>query len=167
MVRRSLIASILILSISGCVVSPRRGTSSTGGNAGGKLYVATAGSILRFGSALTANGNVAPEVTISGSGSQLSSPQRILVDAVNDRLIVANQGGGSVLIFQPASTATNTATPHAVLTSTNLVSPFDVAIDAGANLLYVADGNSIQVFGAQASLSGAVNTPALRTIAFT
>jgi hypothetical protein len=153
------------------VVSPRRGTVSSGGSTGGKLYVATAGSILRFGSALTASGNVAPEAILSGATTQLSSPQRILIDTVNDRLFVANQGGASILIFHPASTAANNAAPSAVLTSTgnpvNMVAPFDVAIDAGANLLYVADGSNILVFGGESSLSGTVNTPALRTISFT
>src|SRR6516165_6495384 len=114
MVRRFSIATFLILLLTcGCVVSPRRGTASTGGNAGGKLYVATAGSILRFGSALTASGNVAPEATISGSATQISSPQRILIDTVNDRLFVANQGGASVLIFASASKTANNVVPSA------------------------------------------------------
>ena len=81
MSRRSLIASVLtLLLISGCVVSPRRGTVNNGGSSGGKLYVATAGTILRFGSALTASGNVAPEAIIA---TQISSPRRILIDTVN------------------------------------------------------------------------------------
>jgi hypothetical protein len=169
MLRRCLIAPILIwLLTSSCVISPRRGTVSTGGSTGGKLYVATAGSILRFGSALTASGNVAPEAIISGASTQISSPQRILIDVVNDRLFVANQGGASVLIFHPASTVANNAAPSVVLSSTgNMVSPFDLAIDVGANLLYVADGSSILVFGSQSSLNGSVNTPPLRTITFT
>jgi hypothetical protein len=169
MVRRFSIATFLILLVTcGCVVSPRRGTANTSGNAGGKLYVATAGSILRFGSALTASGNVAPEATISGSSTQISSPQRILIDTVNDRLFVANQGGASVLIFGSASKTANNVVPSAVLTSTgNMFAPFDLAIDPGANLLYVADGSSILVFGGESSLSGNINTPPLRTITFT
>jgi hypothetical protein len=169
MVRHSLIASFLILLLTfGCVVSPRRGAVSTGGTSGGKLYVATAGSILRFGTALTANGNVAPEATISGSATQVSSPRRILIDAVNDRLFVANQGGGSVLIFGSASKTANNVVPSAVLTSTgNMVAPFDLAIDPSANLLYVADGSTILVFGGESSLVGNINTPPLRTITFT
>jgi hypothetical protein len=168
MVQRSLIAAILVLlSVSGCVVSPRRGGTNPGVS-GGKLYVATAGSILRFGGALSSNGNVAPEATISGSQTQLSSPRRILVDAVNDRLFVANQGGASVLIFHPASTATANAAPTAVLTSSgNMVAPLDVAIDSGANLLYVADGSNILVFTGESTLSGNVSTPPVRTITFT
>jgi len=168
MARRSLGILVLMGSLAGCVISPRRGTTNTGGPTGGKLFVATAGSILRFGSALTANGNVAPEATISGSQTQLSSPQRILLDVTNNRLLIANQGGGSILIFQNASTASGNIAPNAVLTSpSNMVSPVDLAIDAGANLLYVADGQNILVFSGQGSLSGNVNTPPVRTVNFT
>jgi hypothetical protein len=117
---------------------------------------------------LTANGNVAPEATISGSQTQLSSPQHILLDVTNNRLLIANQGAGSILIFQNASTASGNIAPNAVLTSpSNMVSPVDIAIDAGANLLYVADGQNILVFSGQGSLSGNVNTPPVRTVNFT
>jgi hypothetical protein len=168
MARRLLGILLLMAFFTGCVISPRRGTTNTGTGAGGKLYVATAGSLLRFGSALTANGNVAPEATISGSQTQLSAPQHILLDVTNNRLLVANQGSASVLIFQSASTASGNIAPNAVLTSpSNMVSPVDIAIDAGANLLYVADGQNILVFSGQGSLSGNVNTPPVRTVNFT
>jgi hypothetical protein len=170
MTNRLYLAVILMLGVCGCgVVSPLRNGSGSGsgggGSTGGKLYVSTAGSILRFASALTANGNVAPEVIINGSSSQIKSPKRILLDTSTDRLFVANQGGGSVLIFSPASTATAGSAPSAVLTSTgNMVAPFDIAIDSGANLLYVADGKSILVFANESTLSGNVNTAPLRTM---
>lgn len=151
----------------GCV-SPRR-TSVNGGSTG-KLYVSTAASILRFGGALQATGNVAPEVTISGSQTQLSSPQRLLLDASGNRLLVANQGGGSILIFSSASTTSGNIAPAAVLTSTSHMSaPVDLAIDptGGIDLLYVADGQNILVFTGQSTLSGNVNTLPVRTINFT
>jgi len=171
MVRRFLGMLIVSALFAGCVISPRRGGTGSGGSgsAAGKLYVATAGTILRFGGALMASGNVAPEATISGSQTQLSSPQRILLDAATDRLLVANQGGGSILIFSNASTASgNSIAPSAVLTSTGtMTAPVDLAIDAGANLLYVADGQNILVFTGESSLSGNVNTSPARTINFT
>ncbi len=158
------------LMFSGCV-SPFRGpggAGSTGGPTAGKLYVSTPTSILRFGSALTANGNVAPEATVTGAATLLSSPRRILIDTTTNRLFVANQGGPSILIFSNASTMTGNAAPTAVLTSTgNIVSPVDVAIDATNNLLYVADGQNILVFSGESTLSGNVNTPPVRTINFT
>lgn len=161
-----LIASALL---AGCVISPRRGTGgSGGGSAAGKLYVATAGTILRFGNALMANTNVSPEATISGSQTLLSSPQHLLLDVANNRLLIANQGGGSILIFQNASTASGNIGPNAVLTSTgNMTAPVDLAIDAGANLLYVADGQNILVFTGESTLTGNPNTNPARTINFT
>ena len=160
---------ILILGLSGCVVSPLRNgtTGTTTPSSNGKLYVSTAGSILRYSNALAATGNVAPDVAISGTASQLNAPKRILVDTSTDRLFVANSGGGSVLIFSPASTATAGSSPSAVLTSTgNMTAPFDLAIDPGANLLYVADGDNILVFANESGLSGNVNSPPVRTINF-
>lgn len=157
------------LGISGCVVSPliNGNNTTTGGTGGGQLYVSTAGSILRYSSALTANGNVAPTVTISGASSQLNSPKRIFLDVNTDRLFVANLGAANVLIFSPASTSTAGMSPSAVLASTgNMSAPVDVAIDAGANLLYVADGQNILVFSGESSLSGSVNTAPVRTVNF-
>jgi hypothetical protein len=159
---------IVVLGLSGCVVSPLvTGTGSGGTGGGGQLYVATAGSILRYSNALAANGNVAPDVTITGTSSQLNSPQRIVLDVNTDRLFVANQGGANVLVFSPASKAASGSSPSAVLASTgNMVAPFDLAIDAGANLLYVADGQNILVFTGESGLSGNVNTAPARTINF-
>lgn len=166
----AVLAAVAVTLVSGCV-SPFRGQGSgttTGNSVGGKLYVSTTNSILRFGSALSANGNVAPEATITGSSTLLSSPRRILIDTGTDRLFVANGGGPSILIFSTASTMSGNATPSAVLTSTgNIVSPVDVAIDTTNNLLYVADGQNILVFAGESALSGSVNTPPVRVVNFT
>lgn len=165
------LAMIAVTLISGCV-SPFRGQgsgSTTGTSVGGKLYVSTTNSILRFGSALSANGNVAPEATITGTTTQLSSPRRILIDTSTNRLFVANGGGPSILIFSNASTMSGNTAPNAVLagSTTTMASPVDVAIDATNNLLYVADGQNILVFSNQSGLSGNVNTPPIRTVNFT
>src|SRR5690348_4263272 len=77
-------ALLLAYVLTGCI-SPRRlpgdvvpgatPTPTPPGTATGKLYVSnqTANSILRFDGALTANGNVGPNVTISGSNTQLNA----------------------------------------------------------------------------------------------
>jgi hypothetical protein len=161
-------ATIAVALISGCV-SPFRGSPPTTTTpTTGKLYVSTPTSILRFGSALTANGNIAPEATVTGSATLLSSPRRILIDTSTNRLFVANTGGASILIFANASTMNGNAGPIAVLTSTsNIVSPVDVAIDSTNNLLYVADGQNILVFSGQSTFSGNLNTPPVRVVNFT
>lgn len=161
-----LVVSIAIL-VCGCVISPRRNTVNRAAN--GKLYVATSGSILRFGTALQATGNVTPETTITGAQTQISAAQRLLIDVPNDRLLVANQGAGSILVFTPASTTANNVAPRAALTSTgNMVAPVDLAIDptTGIDLLYVADGQNVLVFSTQSTLSGNVDRPPVRTINF-
>jgi hypothetical protein len=169
MARMLALLTLAVTLISGCVsrfVGPGSPTTTT--PTGGKLYVSTPTSILRFGSALTANGNVAPEVTVSGSGTQLSSPRRLLIDTSTDRLFVANSGGPSILIFSNASTMSSSATPSAVLTSTgNILSPVDVAIDSTNNLLYVADGKNVLVFVNQSAFSGNVSASPARIVNFT
>jgi hypothetical protein len=164
----------LVVFSAGCVISPRRIVGGGTGNqtgptptptptsgAQGKLYVAnpSTNSILRFDNAAKANANQAPAATISGSLTQLSFPQHIFVDAAADRLYVANQGGTSVLVFDAISTKTGNVAPARSISgaSTGIILPTDLAVDSGKNLLYVADGRDVFVFGAASTVSG--NTP--------
>ncbi|HEY6250505.1 MAG TPA: hypothetical protein VI685_11135, partial [Candidatus Angelobacter sp.] len=99
----------LMLLLNGCVISPRRTVVSSGGGGGsptGKLYVTndSGNSIVRFDKAFTATGNVTPAATISGAATQISNPQYMFLDAVADRLFVANAGASNILIFETAST---------------------------------------------------------------
>lgn len=159
-----------LIMLAGCVISPRL---TPGGNnnpppatSGGELYVATPNSILRFSQALSANGNVQPAATITGSSTQLFRPRFLRVDTANDRLFVANNGNNSILVFNHASTlASGNLAPSAVLagSATGFSSPVDVAIDPGNDLLYVADGTTIRVFSGESSLSGNVNVAPVRT----
>jgi len=158
---------IIVLLGSGCV-SPRRvpggGGGGGGGGTGGQLYVSAANSILHFNAAETSNGNVAPVGTISGASTLLSSPQHLLMDIASNRLYVANQGGGSILVFDNVSTLTGNIAPTRVISgsATRLASPIDVALDATNNLLYVADGTSVLVFASASTVSG--NTAPVRNI---
>ncbi len=103
-------ALLFLVFLNGCVISPRRttggGGSGGGGgtSSGGKLYVTSGTSILRFDNALSVTGNIAPGGTITGAATTLSSPHALQIDTGTDRLYVANQGGGSVLVFSAAST---------------------------------------------------------------
>jgi sugar lactone lactonase YvrE len=162
---------VFLLSFSGCVISPRRdGTTSTGGTTGiGQLYVANlaANSILRFAGATAVTGNANPTAIISGNLTQLASPKGIRIDAPNNRLYIANFGAANILVFDNISTATGNANtqPTRVISSANLTGPVDVARDAVKDLLYVADGITIAVFGAASTANG--NTTPLRVIQLT
>src|SRR5438046_632555 len=113
----------------------------------GKIYVSNAAnnSIVRFDNGLAVTGNATPGATISGASTQLAAPQYMLLDAPNNRLFVANQGASSVVIFENASTKTGNVTPERTISgaATQLVSPVDVALDSGRNLLYVPDSSNV------------------------
>ena len=148
---------LLVVSLAGCVISPRRDVvSSGGGGAHGKLYVTndSNNSIVRFDNAFTANGNAAPAVTISGAATQLSNPQYMFLDATADRLFVANPGTPNIVIYDGISTKTGNVAPSRVISSTSLATPTDVAVDKGRNLLYVADNNAVLVFSAASTVNG-------------
>lgn len=112
---------------------------------------------MRFDQAFTASGNVPPAVTITGASTQLNAPAYIFLDTAADRLYVANNGDFSILVFDNISTKTGNAAPDRVITgtATALVSPTDVSLDAGRNLLYVADDTQIEVFGSASTADGA------------
>ena len=163
------IAAVLCLTLlNGCQISPRRtvggggGTGGGGGGtaAGGKLYVTSGNSIIRFDSALSAAGNIAPGGTIVGSLTTLSLPQALQIDSITDRLYVANQGGNSILIFRAASTANGNTAPIATIggNNTGLSSPVGIALDNTRNILYVANGTSILIYANVSNLVGTVNT---------
>ena len=154
-----------VLLFAGCG-SPRRNVNIGGGGGStlGQLYVATPTAILRYASALSANGTVAPTATISGSATLISSPQHILIDTATNRLFVPNQGNASILIFQNASTVNGNVSPSAIMSSTSFSAPVDVAVDPTKNLLYVADGSNILVFSGQSAFSGTFSAIPVTTI---
>ena len=165
---------LLVLVVSGCVISPRRtlgggptptptptptGTPTpTPTPSPGKLYVSNAGSnsILRFDGALTDSGNVPPAATISGSSTTLTSPAYITLDTTNDRLYVANNADLSILIFDSISTKNGNVAPERTISGANttLVGPTDLTLDRGRNLLYVADDIDILVFSSASTATG-------------
>jgi len=163
---------VLLLVISGCVISPRRTlgggggtptptptptptgsptpTPTPSGTPQGKLYVSNAGddSIVRFDQAFTASGNIVPGAKISGANTQLNAPAFIFLDTAADRLYVANNGGLSILIFDNISTKNGNVAPERSISGANttLITPTDVSLDKGRDLLYVADDTNIEVF---------------------
>jgi hypothetical protein len=165
-------AVFCLLFVVGCVISPRRTLGGGGAtptptptasptptpSVTGKLYVANGGanSILRFDAALTASGNIVPAVTITGANTTLNAPAFITLDVVADRLFVANNGDLSVLIFDNISTKTGNVAPERTIAGslTTLISPTDVSLDKGRNLLYVADDIDIHVFASASTATG-------------
>lgn len=157
----ALVLAVVIALLAGCVISPRRdGSTPTPppGPGTGKLYVTNeaANTILRFDNALAATGNLAPNATISGT--QISSPEGIVIDTVNNRLYVTTLGG--VLVYDQASTRAGHISADRAISGMSL--PVDVALDRAHDLLYVADLVNIFVFSSASTATGAV-TP-VRTI---
>src|SRR5260370_41588248 len=138
----------LLLSLSGCVISPRRDVTSTGGTGTGQTHVVnqTANSILRFSAATGAKGNIAPNATISGASTQLSNPQYIFLDATNNRLYVANNGGSNILVFDNASTANGNMSPTRTIPPSSRAPPTHPALHPVKDLLYVAEHLEVAVF---------------------
>jgi hypothetical protein len=169
---RICVAVFCLLLAVGCVISPRRTLGGGGAtptptptasptptpSATGKLYVSNGGasSILRFDAALTASGNIVPSATISGATTTLNAPAFITLDVAADRLYVANNGDLSILIFDSISTKTGNVAPERTIAGslTTLISPTDVSLDKGRNLLYVADDIDIHVFASAATATG-------------
>lgn len=113
--------------------------------------------------ALTANGNVAPLRTISGSITGLSEPTGLALDAVNDELAIVSRSGFRVLVF--ARTAAGNVAPLRTITSefpvTGMSNPTGIAIDVVNSELVVANnGGSISVYSRTAN----GNVPPLRQI---
>ncbi len=156
---------LLLLSLSGCVISPRRdGTTTPGGTGTGQLYVVSqsTNSILRFSRATAVSGSTAAAANINGASTQLNTPQYIFLDAANNRLYVANAGGSDILVFDNVSTLNGNVAPTRTITSSNLSVPVDVAVDTTKDLMYVADNLEVAVFATASMANGRVS--ALRVI---
>lgn len=169
---------VLLLVISGCVISPRRTlgggggtptptptptgsptpTPTPSGTPQGKLYVSnpSTNSIVRFDQAFTASGNIVPGAIIRGTKTSLNAPDFIFLDATADRLFVANNADISILIFDNISTKTGDVLPERIISGPNtaLSTPSDVSLDKGRDLLYVADDIDIHVFASASTATG-------------
>ena len=175
MIRRccAFFLSAFFLFLSGCVISPRRGVVGGGGNGNGTghLYVSdqSANAILTFAGATGDNGNISPTANISGGNTLLSNPQYIFSDATNDRLYVANAGGANILVFNSVSTLSGNKNiaPGRAISSPNLSTPVDVALDRSRDRLYVADVGEVAVFSSASTANGSTGAAAVLRLAFT
>ena len=113
----------------------------------------------------TAQGNVAPSVTIAGSKTQLNGPVGLAVDANTGTIYVANQNGTpkKILIFPKGS---NGNVVPKVLAGSNvpLQLPGALAVDSSGKL-YVADSTANAIYAFAAGATG--NSAPIRTISGT
>lgn len=119
------------------------------------------GAVLVFSSAATANGNVAPAKIIQGTSPKLVSPFDIFYDRSNDRLYVADFGLGQILVYDNASTLTNTSNPNRIFSGGTDIdnttrAPISISVDVTRDILYVVTmlGDSVLVFDGASTYNG-------------
>jgi hypothetical protein len=73
-------------------------------------------SITIYNGAATANGNIAPAITINGSNTGFNTPNQIVLDTTGTgTLYVADPGSGTIAIFSNFSTASGNIAPTRVI----------------------------------------------------
>jgi DNA-binding beta-propeller fold protein YncE len=140
------------------------------------LYVAnnSTNSILGFNSASTLSGNTAPDRTITGASTLLSSPTGIFIANVDLNplsgfgvLYAANFSNSSVTVFNNASIATGNIVPDRTILDAiaALPSPAGLSVDIENDRLYMATplANSIQVIDHASQLQSA-SPPVVRSL---
>jgi hypothetical protein len=121
-----------------------------------RLFVANqAGSnVLIFDNANTTTGNVAPNRTIGGPTTLLSSPVDVALDRVKNFLYVAD--GTTIMVFANANTTTGDVAPlHSLFLGFNASALF---VDSGSDRLFAADTttNAVHVFDTASTLNNVV-----------
>ena len=111
-------------------------------------------SSISFYSRAYAGGAATPLRTITAAPPGINDPFGVAIDAANDELFVANEGG-SIAVF--SRTASGNVAPLRTIT---VVEPLSIAVDAVNNELVTTSGSSVVVFARTASGSASP----LRTI---
>jgi len=83
--------------------------------------------------ALSANGNIAPVGVISGSSTELSGSNGIVVDT-HGNMFVGNETTGTITIYRPGSTGNIAPSKILAGPSTQLYAPVGLAIDTSNNI---------------------------------
>lgn len=115
---------------------------------------------------------ISPRRTLGG-GTPTPTPSPTATPTPNPaatgKLYVSNSGGGSILRFDNAFTASGNASPAATISggNTTLNAPSFMTLDAAADRLYVANRGdlSVVIFDGVSTKSGTVNIAPTRTIA--
>jgi sugar lactone lactonase YvrE len=137
----------------------------------GKIYVsnygsvAVAPSVTVYAAGPAGSLNEAPLATISGSGTGLSYPTGVALDAAG-HIYVLNTGNNSITMYAANPTGLLNEAPIATISgnSTGLSSPAGMAIDATGRI-YVANTGQNTVTVYAANPSGTLNEAPLATIA--
>ncbi len=114
---------------------------------------------------------ISPRRTLGGTPTPTPSPTATPTPnpAATGKLYVSNSGGGSILRFDNAFTASGNASPAATISGANttLNSPSFMTLDAAADRLYVANTGdlSVVIFDGVSTKTGIVNIAPTRTIA--
>jgi hypothetical protein len=119
-----------------------------------------AGDIRVFDAATQLNGDFAPLRSFKDPTQAAGNDRRTYLDVANNRLYATQVSGGTVFIFDNASTANGAvaATRKLVGAMTTISCPWGVALDAKRDLLYVSDycTNNIKVFANASTVNGDV-----------
>jgi DNA-binding beta-propeller fold protein YncE len=126
-----------------------------------EVYVANRDghSILVFGNASTATGDLASSRTVVGAATLLFEPQNVFFDAAQNRLYVAN-GNDKILVFDNAGALSGDTAPARVIAgaATTLDAPWGIQVDATRDKLYVSNfnPNTVTVFDNAGTVNGDV-----------
>ncbi len=127
------------------------------------LYISNKGSnsVLVYPNASQAGGDLPPNRTIGLS----QSPNGLFIDAENDRLYLAAEGGSdsAALIYENASLKSGAVSPDRTLrgNKTKLSTPTGLAVDPGRDALYISNTGANQVLAFAMAIDG--NTPPAQT----
>lgn len=96
-----------------------------------------ANGVLAWENPATLNGNIAPDLNLSGGQTQLAAPTAIVIDN-SGALVVASRDGNRITFYDDAETASGNLKPDRNLSgaATGLSQPMALAHDAGSDLLF-------------------------------
>lgn len=115
-------------------------------------------SVMAWDSAETADGNVAPDRTISGVNTGINGAHGLEYDSRSDSVLIGDNGGSSIRIFDDVVTTSGNIAASRTITgaSTLLSGGYDLALDETRNLLYSASNTGILVFSNASTVNGNV-----------
>ncbi len=113
------------------------------------------------------NGNIAPDLNLSGASTQLSGPADLVVTSSGD-MLVANYSSAAITVYVDAPTAHGNLAPDANVfgAATQLVKPTSIALDSAADRIFVCDrvAHDVKVYDGASDGGFIGNLPPTRRI---